>query len=428
MMNKLHNAIEALLRKFQESEVKRDARGRFANEGGSSPSVKQTYGATSEFSRTPRGMTQNIWEKRNAQTPEKIKLAAARLEVAASRRDGGDWTGQMAAQTMRDKAESLRFAAETVTPSSIEESRREFRQQIPKALGQEKHFENLRRLQRQANDMRASAIEKAITPDRRGKTIIPEGTPISDIKRAYRHATATALNDAYLIEYDWKMSPEDIKTFKPLEPFIRYSARRMKSEFTAGENKGMSAPYKAEYGVPFIDKATGKQKVNRMTGELRVRPPKPTNNQFVKADIPLVRDPRWLDRLQDAIELQKADDLADEVLEKASYRALIGAGRKGVKSWSYDPPASKTFNNISAASEQRVLRLAAAAKQGKSKLHATIDTFPRRPGRDTEAPSISTMSIGRNKSLRGRSVYYGDDVNKADGLAKSEPTHIRDLL
>ncbi|MGG5810921.1 hypothetical protein [Falsiroseomonas sp. CW058] len=322
---------QRLLRKFQESQVQRDDRGRFKDIPGrgadskgadGAPSFRQASWSTMDNGpkRTPPGVVQNIWAKRNPPAPERLTSAADRLEAAAARRQSagqGDFVAEMAAQKMRDKAEGLRYAADA-SPILSEEGVRRFKQHIPKAIGHDAHFDNLRRVQSYANSIRADVIERAMEPDRRGRAIIPEGTPISDIKRAYRHATAIAMNDAYLIEYDYKLSDSDRATYAPLENFIRYTTRRMKSDLTSGEFKGMQAPYRSEFGVPFIDKKTGQQKINRMTGEGRVRPPRPTNNQFIKSDAPVVRDARWLDDLSDAIELASADRLADRVLLKSA--------------------------------------------------------------------------------------------------------------
>lgn len=327
-MNSNDKLRDLILRKFQESKIQRDANGRFkdipgkgndAPKGG--PSLRQGgRSSDADLKRTPKGMVQNMWGQKNAQTPGKIRHAAMRLESKADKMGGKGYEAEIKAGTLRDRAKGLRFAADTVDTEEGGSSRT-FRQQIPKALGSDKHLANLKRLQSQASAMRDSVIERGMEVPRGrgnmpGKPMIPEGTPISDVKRAYRHATAIALNDAYLIEYKYKLSAEDKAAYKPLEPFIRYTTRRMKSEFTGGPNKGMSDPYKKEFGVPFIDKKTGKQKVNRMTGEARVRPPSPTNNQFIKADIPVVTDAAWLDRLDDAIELSKADFLADQILLK----------------------------------------------------------------------------------------------------------------
>lgn len=434
--------LKRALTKFQESQVKRDDRGRFADKGGAggAPSFRQaSWASIDNGPKRSKGLTSSLYgrSKRNEDDVRSFSRRLIATESEARDLDAAlkpdDVEGRLKVSFLRDRAERLRTQLQAATPH--EESSRRFKHQVPKSLGQEGHNANLRRVQSTVNAMRDATIERATE-----RGLIPEGTPISDVKRAYRHVNAIALHRAGLIDYDFKMTPEDRATFTPLVGFMRYADRRMKSEIT-GQHKGISDPYKAEFGAPFIDKKTGQQKVNRMTGEARVR--FRPHHEYVKADgLMKVSDPDWLGMMSDAEELVTAVEMAEGVLAKGTYSAVLRSG------------ARKFFGSITPSSEARVQRMALAARGDRGKYFASTESWGRGvrngkpPGtwegrqkgesgrKNLGASGIYRAEIGRRvggKPPAQRSIYRADEtprslIGKADGLAKREPTHIRDLL
>lgn len=137
--------------------------------------------------------------------------------------------------------------------------------QQPKDMSEEQYHDLARR---------ASALTRALRDPilLRGQEhgLIPKDTDPRHVKLAFNHARNLALHDAGLFRYDFGFSEEDKPKLKELVPFMRYARRRMINDLRTNY-KGQWKQFKEEFGEPFIDKKTGEQKVNRVTGEKRFR-------------------------------------------------------------------------------------------------------------------------------------------------------------
>ena len=132
--------------------------------------------------------------------------------------------------------------------------------QKPKALSQTEHQTLLRGLAGTIQNNRDGAIVNAHI-----RGMIPAGTETRTVHRAYNHASMLALHDYGVLDYDFKMDDQLKSDMKPLEPFIRYSRRRVIDQMRVA-HKGKWQPYRKEFGTPFTD-----NRKDKVTGETRLR-------------------------------------------------------------------------------------------------------------------------------------------------------------
>lgn len=110
------------------------------------------------------------------------------------------------------------------------------------------------------------------------RRLIPEGTPLGLIRRAYRHAGLLAAHKAGLGDYDFHMDERAKQEFGPLVPFMRYANRRVFDRLNTEEGlHGVWQPFRDQFGQVHVQRKDGKETgVRRM----RMRP----NDRFVKSE------------------------------------------------------------------------------------------------------------------------------------------------
>jgi hypothetical protein len=109
--------------------------------------------------------------------------------------------------------------------------------------------------------------------------LIPEGTPRRTVLRAFHHASLLGLHDYGVGKYDFKMDDDLKAEMKPLEGFMRYARRRVKSSML-GTERGGWRPYRAEFGQSFPTPKIDKRPDSPTFGQERKRVP--PNDVLVK--------------------------------------------------------------------------------------------------------------------------------------------------
>lgn len=276
-----------LLRKFEESQVRRDDRGRFADKGGASSHRNPYYGkfhstgpSTSfrqEIDSGPRrssGQVSSLYGKARV-TDEGMR----RLEHGIARGEGalaaaerlhaarGDEASLATRDRHKAKLESLKDAklvsqASERAEAGAGEAFFRMKTQVPPGMGVAEYVDLSRRAIAGTRALRSPIMERAVE-----QGILPKDHDPKIARKALNIGQNLALRSAGLVSFDYSFGP-DKEAMRPYEPMMRYAARRTLDHLRSA-HKGQWNQFKEAFGKPLIDKKSGEQKIHPKTGRPR---------------------------------------------------------------------------------------------------------------------------------------------------------------